>query len=389
MFVDSRDGALRAALAAAMTIATPLAGCHGDSSASGPDGAPPVDASAAADAAPPDLVVGHHFCDLPGSLQFTANGTVTVPGAPSTDPGLGFLHLPTGFCAHYYASVGNAREIRFAPGGELFVASPTAAGNGGLGAFVALPDYDHDGRADETATFLAFASPGTTNQGMLFANGYFYYQDGIPPGTKILRLPYKTGDLQAAGSGDEVANITIYSSSLHWPKSIDLADDGTIYVANGGDQTEICDPTHPFHGGILSIDAAPGGPSPGGVPVARGLRYSVGVRCARDTTAASRSSRPRTSPTAPEVATSCSRSTRATTGDFPAAPRRDCRTWVRRRAPTALPWRPRPTPSSSPTRQPVWTSSPASGACPGAVPPTSRSPARPGRGRARGWSPFQ
>jgi glucose/arabinose dehydrogenase len=115
---------------------------------------------------------------------------------------------------------------------------------------------------------------------MLFANGYFYYQDGNPPGTKIFRLPYKTGDLQATGSGDQVADITVYVSSTdHWPKALDIADDGTIYVGNGGDQGEPCDPSHPFHGGILSIDPAPGGANPGGVRVTRGLRNPISIRC--------------------------------------------------------------------------------------------------------------
>ena len=48
-----------------------------------------------------------------------------VPGGPAGTPDLGFLSLPVGFCAHFFANVGNTRQLRFAPGGELFVASPT------------------------------------------------------------------------------------------------------------------------------------------------------------------------------------------------------------------------------------------------------------------------
>src|SRR5580692_9685312 len=79
---------------------------------------------------PPDGSI-QHPCDLPGALQFTASGTVTVPGGSPSWPSLAFLHLPQGFCARYFGTVGNARQIRFAPGGELFVASPTQLSTGG------------------------------------------------------------------------------------------------------------------------------------------------------------------------------------------------------------------------------------------------------------------
>jgi hypothetical protein len=234
-------------------------------------------------------------CTLPGSVQFTANGTIQVPGGSPSWPSLSFLHLPAGFCAHYYGTVGNARQIRFAPGGELFVASPSASstggGCGGQNAFVILPDDNHDGVGDAQITFLSFgaasscANPGTgasaTNQGMLFAPGFFYYQEGTPPGTQIMRMPYSAGDRTPAGAGVQVADITLYTSGLHWPKTMDIADDGTIYVGNGGDQGEACVSPHPFHGGVLSIDPAPGGPNPGGVQIAKGFRNPIAIRCQR------------------------------------------------------------------------------------------------------------
>jgi glucose/arabinose dehydrogenase len=73
-----------------------------------------------------------------------------------------------------------------------------------------------------------------------------------------------------------VADITLYVSTLHWPKALDSADDGTIYVSNGGDQGERCDPAHPFHGGILKLDGASGG-----TPVAKGFRNPISLRCSR------------------------------------------------------------------------------------------------------------
>jgi hypothetical protein len=97
------------------------------------------------------------FCDLPGSVQYTTAGKMRVDGGSGAEK-VAFLEVPTGFCVHYFGSVANTRQLRFAPGGELFVASPTTGttggGLGGLAAIVILPDDDHDGTADAPITFL-------------------------------------------------------------------------------------------------------------------------------------------------------------------------------------------------------------------------------------------
>ncbi len=243
------DSTTEASLPDASTDATPDATCA--------DGAL-LDASLA------------HFCELPGSRRYTASGVVVVPGGASS-PDLSFLTLPTGYCVHYYGSVGNARQVRVAPGSELFVASPTTSttggGPGGLAAIAVLPDDNGDGVADAVSTF-AGSLPST--QGLAFAPGWFYYQSG----TQILRVPYATGDRTPSGPFQVMANFTAYESALHWPKAIDVADDGTVYFGNGSDQGEVCDTSRPFHGGVLST-------SDGGVPIARGLRNPIALRCAR------------------------------------------------------------------------------------------------------------
>jgi len=211
-----------------------------------------------------------HPCKLPGSVQFTTSGVVVVPGG-SSPVDLSFLHLPAGFCVHYFATVGNTRQLRFAPGGELFVASPTGlttgGGPGGQNAIVVLPDDDHDGTADAPVTFLSNL-PKT--QGLLFTGGSFYYQDD----TRIMQVAYTPGDRAPGAASKQVANVSYYSSALHWPKALDVADDGTIYMANGGDQGEACDPSHPFHGGIRKLDG-----TPDGAPIAKGFRNPIAVRC--------------------------------------------------------------------------------------------------------------
>jgi glucose/arabinose dehydrogenase len=207
-----------------------------------------------------------------------------MPGGNPSWPSFSWLTLPAGFCAHYFGTVGNARQIRFAPGGELFVASPTAlttGGNAGAGqaAIFVLADDNLDGVADANLSFLSFpGTNGSMNQGLLFTPGWFYYQDGTPPGTKIMRMPYATGDRKPSGPSSQIADITFYTSPLHWPKTLDVADDGSIYVGNGGDQSEMCVSPHPFHGGIRKID--PTATNLNGAPIAQGFRNPIAVRCA-------------------------------------------------------------------------------------------------------------
>src|SRR5579863_3848962 len=90
-----------------------------------PDAGQPLPDATVADAnvwdvtyveAGPDASIAHP-CTLPGSIQYGANGITIVGDLPTGSPDLSFLHLPAGFCAHYFARIPNARQIRFAPGG--------------------------------------------------------------------------------------------------------------------------------------------------------------------------------------------------------------------------------------------------------------------------------
>jgi glucose/arabinose dehydrogenase len=255
--------------------------CDGDTISgpadAGADARPPTDAApvdAGHEPPPPyDGPIGTgKFCDLPGSYRTSKDGITLVPGG-SSSVDLSFLRLPAGFCAHYFGRVGNPRQLRFAPGGELFVASPTknttSSGGGGQSAILILPDDDKNGYAEEPITFLT-KLPAT--QGLLFTATHLYYQND----TRIMRVPYKAGDREPSGASEEITNITYYYSTLHWPKVLDQADDGTIYVGNGGDQGEFCEPTHPMHGGILRINSD--GTT---TPIAKGMRNAIGIRCQR------------------------------------------------------------------------------------------------------------
>ncbi len=217
------------------------------------------------------------WCEQPGAwVHDTDAGYHLVTGFNVAGSDLSWVRMPPGFCVRYFGTVPNARSMRFAPGGELFVSSPTQGTTGGgingLAAIAFLTDDDGDGLADGVRTWRA--GLGST-QGMLFYNGGFYYQDS----TSILREPYAPGDRTPSGSTMQLADITYYSSSLHWPKTLDVAEDGTIYVTNGGDQGEDCDPSRPFRGGILKLDSSVDG---GVTGIAKGLRNAIYLRCHHD-----------------------------------------------------------------------------------------------------------
>src|SRR5215470_2182826 len=90
-----------------------------------------------------DVAFDGTFCTLPGAFVHQGDDRWHVNGGP-TGPRLDWLTVPDGFCAHFFATVPAARQIKFAPGGELFVASParpTAGGaTPGMGAIAVLAD---------------------------------------------------------------------------------------------------------------------------------------------------------------------------------------------------------------------------------------------------------
>jgi glucose/arabinose dehydrogenase len=186
---------------------------------------------------------------------------------------LSWLTLPQGFCAHYFGTVPDARQLRFAPGGELFVASPTTPTTGGntlgaLAGIAVLPDDNHDGFAESPS--ITFMGNLPSVQGLLFANGAFYFQDGA----SIRSVPYRAGDRQPAAAPQLVTTITALQDTTHWPKVLDIAVDGTIYVTNGGSQEDACESTWPIRGAVFALGA--GGAT---TMVSMGFRNPIALRC--------------------------------------------------------------------------------------------------------------
>jgi glucose/arabinose dehydrogenase len=277
-----------------LALLIPLLGCKGSTASmvmSTPDATMSGngDAHFTIDSDIPDVrrpeapVATGDYCSLPGSVVWQNGSPSVVPGGPMTSPDLTWMTLPDGFCSHFYATVPETRQLRFSPSGDLFVASPSqsAAGgaSGGVGAILILPDDNQDGLAESPVTYMGDLP---ITQGMLFYNGDFYYQNG----TTIQKTPYANGDRAPTGPSTRVIDITVYQSSDHWSKVLDVDDNGNIYVTNGGDNGEVCEPgepaelgtDRPFHGGILLVNGTTEGQE-----VAKGTRNPIAIRCARGT----------------------------------------------------------------------------------------------------------
>jgi glucose/arabinose dehydrogenase len=230
-------------------------------------------------ALPPPSVIPSGPCGLPGTILWESRGPTRVPGGPAHTPDISWMKLPVGFCAHVYATVPHVRQVKIAPSGELFAASPSqltaGGGDGGLGAIVVLPDDDHDGSSDGPIRFVDHVAE---TQGMAFSpDGFFYYQDAA----MVMRVPYHPGDRAPSSPGAmmiDVAAVVPHQPTLHWPKAMDVADDGSLYVLNGGEQGDQCQSPLPVRGAILHV-ASPAGASPAATVIARGFRNPIAVRC--------------------------------------------------------------------------------------------------------------
>jgi hypothetical protein len=283
------------ALACSPTSASPgLDG--GPTDASAPDDGPkiiPLDALA------PDANVipgAGDFCALPGSLVATAQGIVIMPGDDGLVPeggmpDLTWLTIPVGFCVHYFAHVPHNRQLRFAPDGDLFAASPSTGTTGGSvtvpasGGIIVLPDDNHDGVADSANIFL----PVATVQGMVFANGNLYFQNN----TNIEMIPFSPGERALPASFANASDFPLFfplgSAQVmqdpdglvgHWPKNLDVAQDGTFYVTNGSYQSQQCESTNPVFGSIWKASSLSAGATTS--EVAKGFRNPIALRCEPD-----------------------------------------------------------------------------------------------------------
>lgn len=220
---------------------------------------------------------GTAYCDLPG-----------------TDASA--VQVPEGFCVREFATVTEARVMKFAPNGDLFVAAPSmdtpGGAFGGRGGIVVLPDDDHDGRADAVLDFskptpadgraCAAVETDPNNlacvHGLLFDDGYLYYTRS----DEVRRYPYVTGNRAAPAAPSEIvaklggAGIP----DVRWTHTLEKTKSGSIYVSRGRFDSSSCSDEQMARGAVFALDVGKTAQLPL-VPslVADGFRNPMYLRC--------------------------------------------------------------------------------------------------------------
>ena len=255
------------------------------------DASSPGDAGDGGDAGP---IVSCTQVDLPTSTKKWCD-------TPS-DAGDAGISVPAEFCIREYTTlpVHEARVMRFAPNGDLFVAAPSfttvGAARDGTGSIVVLPDDDGDGRADTVLTYagnLADAGPGDAGSncsdtegdpgslacvhGLAFAGDHLYFTRS----DEVRRYPYKSGDRAApTGPGELVATLgTKEIPDGRWTHTVEATKDGQLLVSRGRFDTNDCSTEQLTRGAVFSLPIAKGTFPLAPELVANGFRNPMYLRC--------------------------------------------------------------------------------------------------------------
>ncbi|MFZ2007928.1 MAG: sorbosone dehydrogenase family protein [Stellaceae bacterium] len=173
--------------------------------------------------------------DAPGVIRKITPADLPAPFATgSTRESASIVKPPSGahlttlpsFSATIFADhLQNPREIKVAPNGDVFVAESRADR-------VRVLRAGGEGKAKENGIFasgldspfgVAFYPPGPDPQYVYIANT-----------TSIVRFPYKTGDLKAAGPPETIVPSLVDSGSGHWTRDIVFSPDGRhMFVSVG------------------------------------------------------------------------------------------------------------------------------------------------------------
>ena len=266
-----------------------FASCSGSSSAPTgatlPDGAPAIvanpDAPPGPSCTPIDIApgTGKKFCELPGT------------DSPA-------LKVPPEFCVREFTTtpVIEARVLRFAPNGDLFVAAPSMDTPGGAtdgpGAIVVLPDDDGDGRADAVLTYAGPTPRGGSTcalldkdpksfacvHGLLFTGGYLYFTRS----NEVRRFPYTPGQRTAPPATSELVAMLGGENieDARWTHTLELTKSGSIYVSRGRTDTSGCSAEQMARGAVFALHVEANGPLPLTPEiVADGFRNPMYLRC--------------------------------------------------------------------------------------------------------------
>jgi glucose/arabinose dehydrogenase len=161
--------------------------------------------------------------DLPPPLDTPSNAN---PSRVVSKPAGAALKVPEAFAVEPFAGgLAGVRVIRVAPNGDIFLAQS------GAGRIVVMRAADGAAKPAQIATFaeglrdpfgIAFYPPGGDSQ-------YVY----VGETGEVVRFPYKSGDLKAAGR-PEVIVPSLPPGGGHWTRDVAFSPDGaTLYVSVG------------------------------------------------------------------------------------------------------------------------------------------------------------
>ncbi len=184
--------------------------------------------------------------EQPGKVRKITVPDLPAPYAtPSADNGPDVVarpanvwpQAPAGFKVELYATgLNNPRLIRTAPNGDIFVAESEA---GDIRVFRGITK---DGRPEEMSVFAS---------GLNRPYGINFYPPGPNPQwvyigqtDAVLRFPYHSGDMKAAGKAQHIANLP--AGGGHWTRDIQFSPDGKRMFVGVGSRSNVDDPdTHP------------------------------------------------------------------------------------------------------------------------------------------------
>ncbi|MFI4979198.1 MAG: PQQ-dependent sugar dehydrogenase [Nevskiales bacterium] len=203
----------------------------------------PATASAATISAPPPQAPFTDFrYEVPGTTRKITLADLPAPYATSSAgnsasivarPAGVLPQAPAGFKVNLYAdNLATPRVIHVAPNGDVFVAESSA---GRIHVFRGLTA---DGKPERSEIFAA---------GLNRPYGIAFYPAGPDPKwiyvgdtDAILRFPYRSGDLQASGPPEHIADLP--HGGGHWTRDLQFSRDGKTLYAAVGSASNVDDP---------------------------------------------------------------------------------------------------------------------------------------------------
>ena len=172
------------------------------------------------------------------------------------------LNLPPGFEVNVFAE-GDFKFVRWmalAPNGDVFVTDAEAK------KVVILRDTDGDGKAD--ARFV-FAANLNLPFGMAFWNNYLY----VGMTNAVVRFPYKTGQTEAQGPPEKIADLPGLGYRQHWTRNVIFDPSGKKLYVTVGSESNVDAEKDPMRATITEYNPDGSGKR----TFASGLRNPIGL----------------------------------------------------------------------------------------------------------------